>query len=156
MIILREFTLEDFDAFWECYTNPLITRYFYALQNGSQEKAHAILEAYTMHTGPDDFAWAICSTENQMVGCIQLFRSPISRTAHEIAYYLNPKHWGHGYMHEALTQALEQVPQIKKIIAMVEPSNESSMRVLHKVGFTYSNDANVSNYMLGNIYTLQR
>ena len=57
----------------------------------------------------------------------------------DLGYAFLPDHQGHGYASEAGAAALAfgfQRKQLPRILAIVRPGNEGSVRVLHKLGMT--------------------
>ncbi len=57
----------------------------------------------------------------------------------EISYNTHPKHWGNGYVPEALKEISNHLKSLgyKKIVAHVFKGNKKSIRVLEKLGFKY-------------------
>ncbi len=61
----------------------------------------------------------------------------------DLGYRLVQKHWGKGLATEAAKACLKlgfETLMLKKIIAMVLPENNSSIRVLEKVGFQFEKE----------------
>ena len=61
----------------------------------------------------------------------------------DLGYRLMKKYWGRGYATEAASACLDygfDQLNLSEIIAMVLPANTASIRVLEKLGFTYSED----------------
>ena len=61
----------------------------------------------------------------------------------DLGYRLMKKYWGRGYATEAARACLDygfDQLNLSEIIAMVLPANIASIRVLEKLGFTYSED----------------
>jgi RimJ/RimL family protein N-acetyltransferase len=57
----------------------------------------------------------------------------------DLGFAFLPQHWGQGYAVEAAagTLAYARVPLgLKRVLAITDPQNEASMRVLAKLGFT--------------------
>ena len=88
----------------------------------------------------DNFAFAI-TVDGEVCGSIGVFRQGnVHRRTGELGYYIAEKHWGKGYMTEAVMQICRYVFEHTDIIRIfAEPfaSNEASCRVLVKAGFQY-------------------
>jgi RimJ/RimL family protein N-acetyltransferase len=58
----------------------------------------------------------------------------------DIGYALFPRFWGHGYAHEAAAAVLEygrKTVGLARVVAIVSPDNESSIKLLEKLGMTF-------------------
>lgn len=65
----------------------------------------------------------------------------------DIGYALLPKFWSQGYAVEAAWAAKEyakNVIRLKRLVAIVDPANESSIRVLEKIGLRYEKMVSLS------------
>lgn len=75
---------------------------------------------------------------NRMIGVIGVFRASIAGTA-EVGYIFHESFWGRGYASEALTAYVnvywDQVRTIDAMVAMVDPENVASIKVLRNCGF---------------------
>lgn len=61
----------------------------------------------------------------------------------EVEYLLMPEHWGKGYGSEiaqALVNLGTQVDKIHSLIAIIDPENIASQRILEKQGFKWDYD----------------
>ncbi len=61
----------------------------------------------------------------------------------DIGYAFLPAHWGHGYAEEATRATLSHARDIlglKRIVAIVTPTNARSIRLLEKIGLRYDRD----------------
>jgi RimJ/RimL family protein N-acetyltransferase len=105
------------------------------------EKDAAEFITAMLNTDPHDkFAFAV-TLDDEAVGSIGVFRQDnIHRRTGELGYYIAEKHWGNGYMTEAVRQICRYVFEHTDIIRIfAEPfaHNEASCRVLEKAGFQY-------------------
>jgi RimJ/RimL family protein N-acetyltransferase len=86
------------------------------------------------------FAFAI-TVDGEVCGSIGVSRQGnVHRRTGELGYYIAEKHWGKGYMTEAVKQICRHVFENTDIIRIfAEPfaHNEASCRVLEKAGFQY-------------------
>jgi len=56
----------------------------------------------------------------------------------EIGYFLRKSEWGQGYVSEAVKRLLEfafSVTSLEEIVAVIDPRNTASRRVLERAGF---------------------
>jgi RimJ/RimL family protein N-acetyltransferase len=60
----------------------------------------------------------------------------------DIGYAFLPAHWGHGYAEEATRATLSHAHTLglKRIVAIVTPTNARSIRLLEKIGLRYDRD----------------
>ena len=105
-----------------------------------------ILNAVTKD--PHEYPWLtdwqiVLRAENRIIGGFTFKRSPQLDGFVEIGYGLTESYWGKGYATEAICGALDwarQQPQLQVVVAKTAKTNESSMRVLEKAGFTPCGD----------------
>jgi len=87
----------------------------------------------------EGISWAITlKEENLLKGTIGFWRIIRDHHRAEIGYMLHPGLHGKGIMQEALTAVLDygfQVMKLHTVEAIVEPGNESSVRMLEKNNF---------------------
>jgi len=85
------------------------------------------------------FNWAIALPDsNLLIGKICLFQISERNRRAEIGYLLNRRHWGKGYMSEAMAFVLEyafEVLGLHRIEADTDPQNQPSLALLEKFGF---------------------
>jgi RimJ/RimL family protein N-acetyltransferase len=73
-----------------------------------------------------------------VIGTCLLFRHDEGSARAELGYVLGRRHWGCGYMHEALHALVQHAftaAGLRRLEAEVDPANEPSTRVLERVGF---------------------
>ncbi|TKI99040.1 GNAT family N-acetyltransferase, partial [Bacillus cereus] len=69
----------------------------------------------------------------------------------EIMYLLDPEHWRNGYALEAAEASIKyaiETLNVTRIIARVKVANESSKKLLRKLGFIYTHEVNHSGRLL--------
>jgi len=75
---------------------------------------------------------------NQLIGSINLKPTDIPEVG-EIGYLIAESFAGKGYTTDAVKKAVKEIPYIyKTLIAITDPANEASQRVLVKSGFVFS------------------
>ena len=76
---------------------------------------------------------------NESIGMCGLIRRENLQDV-DIGYALLPKFWSQGYAVEAARAVKEyakDVAGLKRLVAIVDPTNEGSIRVLEKLGLRY-------------------
>lgn len=75
----------------------------------------------------------------RVIGTCLLFRHDEASARAELGYVLGRKHWGQGYMFEALSALIPHVFNVhalRRLEAEVNPLNVPSCRLLERLGFT--------------------
>ena len=101
-----------------------------------------ILNAVTRE--PHEYPWLtdwqiVLKSENRIIGGFTFKRSPQLDGFVEIGYGLTEGYWGQGYATEAICGALDwarRQPELQVVVAKAAKTNDASMRVLEKAGFT--------------------
>ena len=123
-------------------------------ENDAEDFIRAMLSA-----DPDKtFAFAIV-LDDKVIGSIGVFRGEnIHFQTAEMGYYIGEKHWGRGYMTEAVKMACDYVFENTDIIRIyAEPFayNTASCRVLEKAGFACEGILKSNAYKNGNIVDMK-
>lgn len=74
----------------------------------------------------------IVEFEGRLIGKAGLWRFP------EIGFIFHPDHWGRGFAQEALSFVLDRAFDVHgqtRVEADVDPRNEASLKLLHRLGF---------------------
>lgn len=105
---------------------------------------------------------AICLQENAtVIGYVSLSHDPerVQSGEAELGFRLAVSAWGHGYAAEAadaLIRSVRGTDQIKRIVAIVDPHNTRSVRVLDRIGLTRAGDIMFDGYDYpDHVYALQ-
>lgn len=143
-LLLREFDEGDIESFYRLGSIPEVTRYTHDPGGGltSLEHAREVLRTrpladYKKH-GYGRWACVYKAT-NEVIGFAGL---KYLDEMHEIdlGYRFLPDYWGRGLATEACRAVLDfgfAQLGLKQIIAMVDPQNVASVRVLTKLGMTF-------------------
>jgi RimJ/RimL family protein N-acetyltransferase len=138
---LRAFTPDDLDNLFLIFGDSEVMRY---ISNGKprsrEETENGLLKTIEGWRKRGFGLWAMTIKGSEKVigycGLIYLDDTPEI----EIAYGLAKAHWGKGYATEAARAVLkfgfEQL-KLERIVAVVNPENIPSQRVLEKLGMTY-------------------
>lgn len=150
-LILREFTIDDLDAFALLMADPEVMRFSL---NGPMNKEQAkeyfqkrILDHYS-HYGYGLYA-VVQKTDNSPVGFVGLMSQNIDgESKTELGYRLYPKHWGKGLATEACL-AVCQYAFTKlgfgELISIIDSKNTRSLEVAKRIGMKYLKDTSFHN-----------
>lgn len=144
-LILRDFTLSDWDAIDEIVTDPLVTRYMHFAGWDEAKRrawlARMVQEAFVPHPYTDN--WAITlKSDGQLIGWLFIGSSgdAAQTGTRGCGYALAQRCWGRAYMPEALRSAFAfefAVLGTQRIVAECDTPNTASARVMQKSGMTY-------------------
>lgn len=143
-LILREWLPDDWVRFKPIATNPQVIRYVGTGQAPDDEQIRAYIEAARNLYRAEGFClWPLIHRDDQaLIGFCGLDRL-WGGDEIEIGYWLSPDYWGRGLATEA-AQAVMQYGQetlgLRQIVAVAQPANRASIRVLEKLGMTYIKD----------------
>lgn len=139
-LILRPWTLEDADAFYEFASDPEVGPKAGWPPLSSAEEARDKIRDY-LRLGSN---WAVALRESgEIVGGTGFFNDPHRGPELEskmIFYHFSPKHWGHGYAPEAVRKLLYHLFEeigVEMVSVGHFDFNKNSRRVIEKCGFTY-------------------
>ena len=141
-LILREFTIDDYEAVYEFNSNKEVHKYTGDEIINSLERAKEIIEQIWLK----DYEkygygrWAVIyKPENKIIGFAGLkYLSEIRET--DIGYRLLPKYWGMGIASEVAKPIIDfgfNQLNLERIIGIAMPENIGSWKVLEKIGLTF-------------------
>ncbi len=79
--------------------------------------------------------------DDALIGCLTLRKGAATEEEAELSYWLGKPFWGCGYIQEAACAALDDATQtfnLTSVKAAALPGNHRSIRVLEKLGFSFS------------------
>ncbi len=130
-LIIRQFVSEDWKDLYEYLSDPQVVFYEpYDVYSEDKSKSEAIKRSN------DDAFWAVCLKENQkLIGNIYLSKQDFNTW--ELGCVFNSNYQGNGYATESAKAVVNYA--IKKlnahrIIAMCNPENEKSWKLLERLG----------------------
>lgn len=139
-LLLREVDFSDIDDLFKVLKDPDVAEYDYFYPVETKEKALAFIERYKRELEEnEEITWGIILKESQkLIGtcCLGNFDKGAERA--EIGYALAKAQWGKGYATEAAKNILAygfNSIKLNRIEATITPGNDSSIRVLEKLGF---------------------
>ncbi|MEM6311868.1 MAG: GNAT family N-acetyltransferase [Pseudomonadota bacterium] len=95
---------------------------------------------------------AICLIpDERLIGYVSLGNDPhrVSGGEAELGFRLAHDYWGRGFATEAAQGMVAQatrLPNTQTVVAIVDPNNRQSVRVLQKIGMTYERDVMFEGY----------
>ena len=138
--IIRELSLEDMDDLFEICRDPDIRDALLDFSDSPdilREKHSAYIENVYRYYGYGSWGVYLRST-NRLIGrCGVEYRMLLGEAVHELGYYLDKAHRGHGYAEEFVAEVIRYCLlklDIPRIIAVIHKSNNRSLRLAEKVG----------------------
>jgi len=150
-LLLRHFQTTDDEPMYRVFCDPEVMRFSDGVKSKEwvQGWLQTCLERYeAWGFGP----YAIVEQRNQVViGYCGLFFFPDldGQPETEIGYRLAGSAWGQGYATEAAKAVRDfafETLSVKRLIAMIDPSNVASIRVAEKIGMHYQKDVMLEGY----------
>ena len=157
-LFLRPLLENDVDLVLELFTDPEIMEY--AGGPVKNERIRAEMAASDQRGADGSIGvWCICKAQTkESIGTIALLPLPVEaedtewklvRTGEmpdgdiEIGYFLRKEEWRQGYISEAVSRVLEfafSVASLEEIVAVIDPRNTASRKVLERTGFLSEGD----------------
>ena len=139
-LVLRVAAERDVDAVFEMESDPVAMRYWSKPPMRDRAEAVASVErAKGYFPARTALRWSICRPEDdRMLGHVSLFDFHEQSGRAEIGYGLATRHWGRGYMHEALVAVAGYAfgpLGLRRLEADIDPRNLASVRALERLGF---------------------
>ena len=141
-LILRQLTEDDAEFIFELLNEPSW------IQNIGDRHIHTLDDARTYIVNGPVASYAkngfglyliLLKETNESIGMCGLIRREGLEDV-DIGYALLPRYWSKGYAVEA-AQAVKEyakdVVGLRRIVAIVDPANQGSIRVLEKIGLRY-------------------
>ena len=139
-IYLEKFTPEDFDKYYELVSNEevmaMITERAIPLDEATRNY-NVLLSNNELHKSFGNFKVMEFIT-NKFIGSALLKVKEKSSREAELGYMLLPSYWGKGIGSEVAKLLIEKVKeerQLNKIIAIIDPNNIPSRKILINNGF---------------------
>ncbi|MGI9542694.1 MAG: GNAT family N-acetyltransferase [Cyclobacteriaceae bacterium] len=146
---LREFTHDDFDLVYNLSQEPAVMRYIGPVKNKEEalKDLNRYIAYYVQHPGYGYWA-AFENQTDQFVGWF-LLKILEETGENEIGYRLRKEFWGRGIATEG-GQGLIDYGQkklgISRFVAVADPKNKASRRVLEKLGLIHERDGRFYNF----------
>jgi [ribosomal protein S5]-alanine N-acetyltransferase len=151
-LFLRTFHVLDAEAMYQVFGDPEVMRFSNGVQTKEwvQDWLRLCLERYYQTWGFGPYAIVEKRSET-VIGYCGLFYFPDinGQPEVEIGYRLARSAWGQGYATEAALAVRDYAFTtlgMKRLIAMIDPSNTASVRVAKKIGMHYEQDVMLEGY----------
>jgi RimJ/RimL family protein N-acetyltransferase len=139
---LRHLTAQDADFLIELLNDPSFIRNIGDRGVRTVQDAQAYVQngpaaSYTKNGFGLDLV--ILKDSGEPIGMCGLIKRPALEDV-DIGYAYLPRYWSKGYAVEAASavkQYAKDIIGLKRLVAIVDPTNAGSIRVLEKIGFTY-------------------
>jgi RimJ/RimL family protein N-acetyltransferase len=129
-LIVRRFSENDGEDLYEYFSNPKVLE-FEPYKPFTRHEAY--LEA--KRRASDEKFLAVCLENGKVIGNIYFAKGEFETW--EIGYVFNEKYWGNGYATESLLAVMKYAFNhlgTRRIIAMCDPKNPHSWKLLQRVG----------------------
>ncbi|HEX3098870.1 MAG TPA: GNAT family N-acetyltransferase [Usitatibacter sp.] len=145
---MRPFAPRDFDAYAAMLADPEVTRYLGTGATLRREEAWRHMAMLVGHWQLRGFGmWAVIARDrDEMLGRVGFFQ-PEGWPGFEIGWTIARHAWGRGYATECARAALEHAfgaLDRRKVISVIHPRNEASIRVAEKIGESFEREATVN------------
>lgn len=139
-LILRPLAGGDEAALFSIFSDPEVVRYWsrsaWTDMSQAEEMLAAALRDYADGSGLR--YGIVAAATGELIGVASLFAFNRDNRRCDLGYVLGSRHWGRGYVSEALVPVLEHAfgaLGMNRIEADIDPQNLASGRVLEKLGF---------------------
>ena len=139
-VVLRWLERTDAADLYRIHSDPEVMKYWSCLPWTDASQADKYIAGVHRHFEQRDlFEWGVARrSDDRVIGTYTLFQVDRDNRRAEIGFALARDVWGQGYMHEALTAALDFAfgpLGLARLEADVDPHNEASLGLLTKLGF---------------------
>ncbi|SEU19583.1 GNAT family N-acetyltransferase [Paenibacillus sp. NFR01] len=133
-LVVRNFRPEDWQDLHEYLSIEEVLRF----EPGSVSSPEECKEMAAERSGGDIFLAAVLKDTGKMIGHIYFNQTgPQEFRTWELGYIFNPVYYGHGYATEASRRVMQHAFEelgAHRIIAMCNPDNASSWKLLERLG----------------------
>ena len=151
-LVLRRLSASDAPVLTPVFCDPEVMRYSDGLRSASwvREWITEVVEVSYARFGFGP--WAIArKSDREVLGYCGLSRAPDRCAADEaeLGFRLARVHWGRGYGTEAAAACCDyglRTLGLSGIVAIVDPGNHASLRVIHKIGMRFEREIEFPHY----------
>ena len=144
-LVLRQFTPADLDVYaMRIFADPEVTRFLPKRDIPPRQRAERVLKYFSEHWLEHGFGdWAVTDrADGQLIGHCGLNFVPEAGEV-EVEYSLAKAYWRRGIATEAARASVRfgfEALRLERLIALADPQNIASYRVMEKVGLTYQKE----------------
>ncbi len=137
------FSEEDFDDYFHLVSNAEVMKMITGHPLSEKDAAERFEKIQLVHKENNEIGYYKLSSllDGSFVGLGKLVM--VGANEAEIGYVLLPEFWGKGYgseVSEAMIKRSTEVSQIESLMAIIDPENTASKRILEKCGFSWHHD----------------
>jgi ribosomal-protein-alanine N-acetyltransferase len=137
---LRWLTAGDVDGLFAIFSDERMMRYWSTPAMKERREAEELLvRIHRQFAEQAGFQWGVeRKSDGELIGTCTLFNIHRANMRGEVGYCLQSAHWHQGYMGEALAAMIDHafgILKLRRLEADVDPKNESSLRILDRMGF---------------------
>jgi ribosomal-protein-alanine N-acetyltransferase len=161
-LLLRRLTMDDLDDLAVLYRDPEVRRYFpdgVLTHEQTRDELVWVIDVYYARYGYGLWATILKETGTFIGRCGLLPWEIGGRSEVEVAYLLDPEHWGRGLATEAARAIAEYAfatLPVDRLICLVDPGNGASRGVAVRIGMTLLRDDYVDEYGPAHVYAMDR
>jgi RimJ/RimL family protein N-acetyltransferase len=151
-LLLRHFDIFDGESMYQVFGDPEVMRFGDGVQTKEWVETwlHTCLESYYRTWGFGPYA-VVEKKSQEVIGYCGLFFFPDinGQPEVEIGYRLRRSAWGQGYAREAALAVRDyafETLDIRRLIAIIDPSNQASIHVAEKIGMHYEAEVVLEGY----------
>ncbi len=158
-LVLRPIKMKDVDDMFEYSCNKELTEYllWYPHENKGYTKEYLKLVCKRIRSGAF-YDWAVVKKQSgKMIGTCGFTSIDTDNRKGEIGYVINPDFKGRGYATEAARAVIDfgfDVLSLNRIEAKFMQGNDSSLRVMQKLGMTFEGYMREAMYVKGRYRTI--
>lgn len=139
-LLLRPVASSDSPAFFDIYSDAETLRFWSREPVTSLGETEALVRKdIEASTAGECICWGVAQPDsNLLVGKVILFQFNEQNRRAELGYILDRRHWGKGYMSEAMAAVLVHAFEtlgLHRLEADTDPDNAPSLALLEKFGF---------------------
>ena len=136
-LVLRPAQMDDFEALHEIFADPEVMRYWDRPPHAPEDTRNFLRGL--IDGDPATQLELIVERDDRVVGRVGMWRLA------EIGYLFHRDVWGQGIGSEAVGALVAEVfarfPEVDEVTAEIDPRNHGSDRLLHKLGFHVTGEA---------------
>ncbi|PPK81495.1 RimJ/RimL family protein N-acetyltransferase [Lacrimispora xylanisolvens] len=129
-LVIRKFTEHDGEDLYEYFSNPKVLE-FEPYKPYSREKSYSEAK----RRADDQRFLAVCLKNGKLIGNFYFAKEEFETW--EVGYVFNDQYWGKGYATEGLLALMKygfHELGVRRMIAMCDPQNPHSWKLLERVG----------------------
>jgi RimJ/RimL family protein N-acetyltransferase len=139
---LRWLTAGDVDALFDVFSDATTMRFWSTPPMKERAEAEALLaRIHGQFADKCGYQWGVeRKDDGRLLGTCTLFHVHEANQRAEIGFCLASAYWKKGYMSEALAALLDHAfgpMKFRRLEADVDPRNESSLRIIGRLGFRH-------------------